>query len=55
MTLQCGIVVIDLRRGEIVEWMRFGPQIPHLFDCAILEGIRQPGAISPASPDIQNA
>ncbi len=55
MTLQCGIVVIDLRRGEIVEWMSFNPLIPHLFDCAILEGIRQPGAISPASPNPQTA
>jgi len=53
MALQCGIVVIDLIRGEIVEWMQFGPLIPHLFDCAILEDIRQPGALSPLSPEVK--
>jgi uncharacterized protein (TIGR03032 family) len=51
----CGLVVIDLRAGSIVEWVRFGTGIPQLFDCALLPGIRSPMAIAPGSADMQDA
>ena len=41
----CGLIVVDIETGKIVEWMRFEHTIEELYDISILEGIRQPEAI----------
>jgi len=51
----CGLVIVDLRHGGIVEWVRFGPEVPQLFDCAFLENIRCPTALTPGSAEVQDA
>jgi len=51
----CGLVIVDLRHGGIVEWVRFGPEIPQLFDCAILTDVRCTTALTPGSAEVQDA
>jgi len=41
----CGIAIIDLRRGEMVEWLRIRGEIRELYDIAVLPGVRQPSVI----------
>jgi hypothetical protein len=47
-------VNLDERHGGIVEWVRFGPEVPQLFDCAFLENIRCPTALTPGSAEVQD-
>jgi len=49
----CGVLVIDLASGDIVEWLRFNSFINELFDIAAMPGVRCPMAIGPASAEIQ--
>ena len=48
----CGVQVIDLRTGDIVEWLRFESGVTELFDVAVLPGVRNPGAVAPSAPDL---
>jgi uncharacterized protein (TIGR03032 family) len=48
----CGIQIIDLRSGDIVEWFRFTTGITEMYDVAVLPGVRNPGATAPSSPDL---
>lgn len=49
----CGVLVIDLASGDIVEWLRFHSFINELFDVTALPGVRCPMAIGPAGAEIQ--
>ena len=49
----CGVLVIDLASGDIVEWLRFNSFINELFDVTVMPGVRCPMAIGPASAEIQ--
>ncbi|MGD1918624.1 MAG: tetratricopeptide repeat protein, partial [Pleurocapsa sp.] len=42
---KCGLIVVDLRSGEIVHWFNLEGDLTELFDVAILPGIRQPTAL----------
>ena len=48
----CGIQVIDLRTGDIVEWLRFEEGVTELFDVVALPGVRNPGATAPSAPEL---
>lgn len=48
----CGIQIIDLRTGDIVEWLRFNEGITEMFDVAVLPGVRNPGATAPSAPEL---
>lgn len=48
----CGLFVIDLRRGAIVEFLRFDGGVQELFDVAALPGIRNPSSYGPGSEAI---
>jgi uncharacterized protein (TIGR03032 family) len=50
---QCGIVVFDLKRGEVAEWLYFGSVIEELFDIVLLQGARQPRALGLQDDAIQ--
>jgi uncharacterized protein (TIGR03032 family) len=39
---RCGLMVVDLESGSVVEWLRIHGAIQELFDVAVLPGIRQP-------------
>lgn len=48
----CGIQVIDLRTGDIVEWLRFESGVTELFDVIALPGVRSPGATAPSAAEL---
>jgi uncharacterized protein (TIGR03032 family) len=49
----CGVLVIDLAKGDILEWVRIGSGIDELFDVVALPGVRCPMALGPSSAEIQ--
>lgn len=50
----CGICVIDLRSGDLVEWIRLRGEIKELFDVAVIADTHCPMALGVNSPDIQS-
>lgn len=50
---RCGLLVIDIRSGDIVEWVRIEGAIGELFDVAILPGVLCPSAIGLKGREIQ--
>jgi uncharacterized protein (TIGR03032 family) len=48
----CGVQIIDLRTGDIVEWFRFTTGITEMYDVAVLPGVRNPGATAPSSNEL---
>ena len=50
----CGVCVVDLRTGDIVEWIRLDGAIKELFDVAVIPGVVCPMALGVQSPDIQS-
>jgi len=42
---RCGFVVIDLKSGDIVHWLRIGGVIQELYDVVFLPGLRRPSAL----------
>src|SRR5262245_30692046 len=42
---RCGLLVIDTRNGDTVEWVRIEGVVRELFDVAVLLGVRNPAAI----------
>ena len=42
---RCGLLVIDTRSGDTVEWLRLEGVVRELFDVAVLPGVRNPAAI----------
>ena len=49
----CGVLIVDLANGDIVEWIRLEGGITELFDVAAMPGIRCPMAIGPGTPEVQ--
>lgn len=50
----CGICIVDLRSGDLVEWIRLSGAIKELFDVAVIPEVRCPMALGVQSPDIQS-
>ena len=50
----CGVCVVDLRTGDLVEWIRLSGAIKELFDVAVLADVRCPMALGVQSADIQS-
>lgn len=48
----CGVLVVNMASGDIVEWIRFEGQITELFDVTVMPGVRCPMAIGPNSPEM---
>ncbi len=42
---RCGIVIIDMKSGDIVHWLRIGGVIQELYDVVFLPGLRRPSAL----------
>ncbi|MBK1710730.1 MULTISPECIES: TIGR03032 family protein [Marichromatium] len=42
---QCGLAVIDLVHGQVLEWLRFDSVIEELFDLVVIPEARQPRAL----------
>ena len=39
---RCGLLVIDLRGGDVVHWLRVEDMVHELYDVAVLPGVCQP-------------
>jgi uncharacterized protein (TIGR03032 family) len=52
---RCGLLVIDLRNGDIVQWFRLQGDINELFDVGIIENVRCPRGIGPVAPALEEA
>ncbi|MEA3062969.1 MAG: hypothetical protein QOJ94_2750 [Sphingomonadales bacterium] len=50
----CGICIVDLKSGDIVDWIRLTGAIKELFDVAVIPETRCPMALGVQSPDIQS-
>ncbi len=50
----CGVCIVDLRSGDLVEWIRLNGAIKELFDVAVIPEVRCPMALGVQSPDIQS-
>jgi len=51
----CGLLIIDIRNGDVVEWVRFEGDVKELFDAALIPGVRCPRGLNPHSPALQDA
>ncbi len=50
---RCGLVVIDTRSGDTVEWLRLEGVVRELFDVQVIPGVRNPAAIGFISDEIR--
>ncbi len=48
----CGIQIINLGTGDVVEWIRFESAITELMDVCAIPGVRLPSATAPSAPEI---
>jgi uncharacterized protein (TIGR03032 family) len=51
----CGVMIVNLASGDIVEWIRLEGHITELFDVAAMPGVRCPMAVGPATVEVQNS
>ena len=47
----CAVLVIDLARGEIVEWLRLEGDVQELFTVELMPGIRCPMVVGPSTEE----
>jgi uncharacterized protein (TIGR03032 family) len=50
---RCGVHVIDLRSGDVVQWLRLGGMVSELYDVAVLPGAVQPMALGLKTDEIR--
>ena len=50
---RCGLLVIDLRTGDIVHWLRIEGIVTELYDVAVLPGRRRPMAVGFKTDEIR--
>jgi uncharacterized protein (TIGR03032 family) len=51
----CGVFIIDLRTGDIAEWVRLGAGYTELVDVGLIPNVRCPTGLAPDSPQMQDA
>lgn len=50
---RCGLLVIDLRTGDIVHWLRIEGVVEELYDVVILPGVQRPMAVGFKTDEIR--
>lgn len=50
----CGVQIIDLSTGDIVQWLRLTGHVRELFDVSVIPGVKCPMALGVNSPEIHN-
>ena len=50
----CGVQIIDLNSGAIVQWLRIEGGVTELFDVAVLPGVRRPTATAPSDGELSS-
>jgi uncharacterized protein (TIGR03032 family) len=52
---RCGLLVIDLRNGDIVHWFWIRGDVAEMFDVGVIPNIRCPRGIGPHAPGLEEA
>jgi hypothetical protein len=47
----CGVQIVDLKSGSVVEWVRLDGPVSELFDVAFLDEVKCPMALGQQSPE----
>jgi uncharacterized protein (TIGR03032 family) len=50
---RCGLLIIDLRSGDVAHWVRVEGMVRELYDVAVLPGVARPMALGFKSDEIQ--
>jgi hypothetical protein len=50
-----GVQIVDLKSGDIVEWIRLEGGVTELFDVRVLQGVRRPTATGFLTDEIHRA
>ncbi len=50
---RCGLLVVDLRSGDAVHWLRIEGVVEELYDVALLPGVRRPMALGLKTDEIR--
>jgi uncharacterized protein (TIGR03032 family) len=50
---RCGLLIVDLRSGDIVHWLRIEGIVEELYDVAVLRGVRRPMALGFKTDEIR--
>jgi uncharacterized protein (TIGR03032 family) len=50
---RCGLLVIDLRTGDVAHWLRFDGMVTELYDVAVLPGVARPMALGHKTDEIE--
>lgn len=50
----CGLQVISLASGDVVQWLRFDGAITELFDVCVLPGVKNALTLGPQSNEIRD-
>jgi uncharacterized protein (TIGR03032 family) len=51
----CGLLIIDIRNGDVVQWVRLQGEVKELFDVALISGVRCPRGLAPSSGALREA
>jgi uncharacterized protein (TIGR03032 family) len=54
-TPMCGVLVVDLTSGDIVEWLKLEGDIQELFAVVLMPGVACPMSIGPDTPEFPDA
>jgi uncharacterized protein (TIGR03032 family) len=54
-TPMCGVLIINLNTGEIVEWLKLEGEITELFTLALMPGVKCPMSIGVTTPEFLRA
>lgn len=49
----CGLLIVDLASGNLVEWIRLEGHITELFDVTVMPGVACPMAVGPDTPEMR--
>ena len=55
VSARCGILVIDLKRGDIVHWLDIHGVVQELYDVVALPGVLRPMALGFKSDEIRRS
>jgi uncharacterized protein (TIGR03032 family) len=54
VSARCGLLIIDLTSGDVVEWMRMDEPIRELYDVLVLPGVKRPRLVGFKTDEIRN-
>ena len=54
VSARCGLLIIDLSSGDVVEWLRMEEPIRELYDVLVLPGVQRPRLVGFKTDEIRN-